>query len=124
VVPGVIRKGLANAIVLQSIGPTRGYLEALARDRNVDTREKSSKALLGFVAGSLTGCAAEGVTNHPDRVKTLMQTKNCTLWQALSDASRDPFRGAFWAGLRKGAIRGINWGSLGIITSRVEDFYN
>jgi len=123
VVPGVVRKGLANAIVLQTITPMQSFLEALAHDRNVDTRGKSAKAIIGFTAGSITGCTAEVITNHPDRVKTLMQTNNCGLWKALCDASRDPFRGALWAGLRKGTIRGINWGSLGIMTQGVEALF-
>eukprot|EP00397_Hematodinium_sp_SG-2012_P012219 GEMP01012382.1.p1 GENE.GEMP01012382.1~~GEMP01012382.1.p1 ORF type:complete len:485 (+),score=71.26 GEMP01012382.1:77-1531(+) len=108
VVPGVVRKGLANAIVLQSIEPMKTYLESAVHEVwGVDTTKTSSKVL----------------TNHPDRVKTLMQTKNVTLWQAISEATRDPFRGAFWAGLRKGAIRGVNWGALGVFTSLMEEAY-
>eukprot|EP00397_Hematodinium_sp_SG-2012_P013024 GEMP01013213.1.p1 GENE.GEMP01013213.1~~GEMP01013213.1.p1 ORF type:complete len:465 (+),score=69.07 GEMP01013213.1:77-1471(+) len=124
VVPGVVRKGLANAIVLQSIEPMKTYLESAVHEVwGVDTTKTSSKAMIGFGAGSIIGCVAEVLTNHPDRVKTLMQTKNVTLWQAISEATRDPFRGAFWAGLRKGAIRGVNWGALGVFTSLMEEAY-
>lgn len=124
VIPGMVRKGLANAMVLQSIGPLKNYLELVARDvAGTDTSSSSSKVLISFAAGSITGSIAEVLTNHPDRVKTMMQTKKVSMWQAITEATRDPFRGAFWAGLRKGAIRGVNWGALGVFTSIFEDAY-
>lgn len=40
-----------------------------------------------------------------------------------SSSSRDPFRGAAWAGVRKGLIRGINWGAVGVFTTAFEEMY-
>lgn len=78
---------------------------------------------IGFIAGSLTGSFAEVATNYPDRVKTLMQTKKTSMWDACREAARDPFRGALWAGVRKGAIRGLNWGTVGLYTTLFEEWY-
>ncbi|CAD7948423.1 unnamed protein product [Amoebophrya sp. A25] len=146
---GVVRKSLANAIVLQSIGPTKLLLSPLfSRNESTTSTKTSSSASsgsssssssspststppksmlqkmgVGFLAGSITGSFAEVATNYPDRVKTLMHTKRVTLYNAALEAARDPFRGALWAGLRKGVIRGINWGSVGIFTTLLEDMY-
>ena len=61
-----------------------------------------AKMGVGFLAGSVTGSFAEVVTNYPDRIKTLMQTRSISLNAACREAARDPFRGAIWAGVRKG----------------------
>ncbi|CAD7950656.1 unnamed protein product [Amoebophrya sp. A120] len=164
---GVVRKSLANAIVLQSIGPTKfllapmfattssGPATAVAKNKDMaagggtsssttttsagaagaspaqqpGAPSTSSSSLLqkmgiGFMAGSITGSIAEVATNYPDRVKTLMHTKpRISLYNAALEAARDPFRGALWAGLRKGMIRGINWGTVGVWTAVLEDCY-
>ncbi len=128
VLAGVARKSLANGIVLQSIGPTKAFLAPYCLTTTGSAAQEGPQSMLqkmgiGFVAGSITGSFAEVATNYPDRIKTLMQTKNVSLYDAGLEAARDPFRGALWAGLRKGLIRGINWGSLGLYTTLVEDAY-
>merc|ERR1712039_969865 len=82
----------------------------------------NGKAALGFIAGSLTGAFAEVMTNHPDQVKTMTQT-GVPMMEALVIATKNPFRGALWAGIRKGAIRGINWGCLEIFMAMIEGAY-
>eukprot|EP00933_Yihiella_yeosuensis_P039761 TRINITY_DN3389_c0_g1_i1.p1 TRINITY_DN3389_c0_g1~~TRINITY_DN3389_c0_g1_i1.p1 ORF type:complete len:391 (-),score=64.41 TRINITY_DN3389_c0_g1_i1:436-1584(-) len=118
---GVLRKSLANAIVLQAIGPTKSFVQfslpALGSD------EARSKVILSFVAGSLTGAFAEVLTNHPDQVKTMTQA-GIPFMEAFMLATKNPFRGAFWAGLRKGIIRGINWGGLSLFMLLFEKVYN
>eukprot|EP00392_Amoebophrya_sp_AT5.2_P008472 g8499.t1 len=139
VLAGVVRKSLANAIVLQAIGPTKFLLaplfsgtsnsSATQNKMNGTSGSSGSQSLfqkmgVGFLAGSLTGSFAEVATNYPDRIKTLMHTKGkISLYNAALEAARDPFRGALWAGLRKGLIRGINWGTVGAWTSILEDGY-
>ncbi|CAE7214455.1 unnamed protein product [Symbiodinium pilosum] len=58
---GVLRKSLANGVVLQTIGPTKSFL--LASIPSLQT----SQVTLSFVAGSLTGSFAEVMTNPPDQ---------------------------------------------------------
>eukprot|EP00434_Breviolum_minutum_P032469 symbB.v1.2.028712.t1/scaffold3070.1/size64238/3 len=67
--------------------------------------------MLSFCAGSLTGSFGEVITNPPDQVKTMTQA-GVPFLPAVSMALHHPFRGAGFAGLRKGIIRGINWGGL------------
>lgn len=107
---GVLRKSLANAVVLQSIGAVKAML-ARAFPKTLSGTDSGSKAALSFMAGSFTGALAEVLTNHPDQVKTMTQA-GVPFLEALAKATANPFRGAFWAGIRKGAIRGINWGCL------------
>mmetsp|Transcript_8861 Transcript_8861/g.19777 ORF Transcript_8861/g.19777 Transcript_8861/m.19777 type:complete len:343 (-) Transcript_8861:164-1192(-) len=118
---GVLRKSLANAIVLQTMVPTKAVLRAVS-PALLGATTAQSKTLLGFLAGSITGSIAEVLTNHPDQVKTLTQT-GMPLFEALAIASRNPLRGAFWAGIRKGVIRGINWGGLALFTALFEYVY-
>mmetsp|Transcript_59600 Transcript_59600/g.184773 ORF Transcript_59600/g.184773 Transcript_59600/m.184773 type:complete len:190 (+) Transcript_59600:1136-1705(+) len=117
---GVLRKSLANAIVLQTIGPTKQLLGGSVSLLVGDPTQQ--KVALGFVAGSFTGGLAEILTNHPDQVKTLTQT-GMGFWQAFVTATRNPFRGALWAGIRKGVIRGINWGGLALCMGLFESAY-
>lgn len=123
VVAGVARKSLANAIVLQTIDPTKRFVDSnLNAMRELTSNQKTAVTWgatlsTGFIAGGVTGCAAEILTNYPDRIKTLMQTKNISMWNAGLEAAQDPFRGALWAGLRKGVIRGLNWGTVGVYTA-------
>jgi len=84
--------------------------------------DAASKTALGFVSGSLTGAFAEVMTNHPDQVKAMTQI-GTPLMEALIIATKNPFRGAVWAGIRKGGIRGINWGCLEIYMSMFEGIY-
>jgi len=118
---GVLRKSLANAIVLQSVGPTKltliNLFPAMLGGDGAQTR-----TALAFIAGSMTGSLAEVLTNHPDQVKTLTQTGMGFL-DALIEATKHPFRGAFWAGIRKGIIRGINWGGLALFVAFFERMY-
>jgi hypothetical protein len=116
---GVFRKSAANGIMLQTIGHVKTALKKaspnwLAKD--------AGKPALGFISGSITGAFAEVMTNHPDQVKTMTQT-GTPMWEALVIATKNPFRGALWAGIRKGAIRGINWGCLEIFMAMIESFY-
>jgi len=117
---GVLRKSLANAVVLQTIGPMklmlRGGIAGLVGD------PMRQEVALSFVAGSLTGGFAEVMTNPPDQMKTLTQT-GATFTEALAITLRNPFRGAAWAGLRKGVIRGINWGGLALCMAFFEQTY-
>lgn len=119
---GVIRKSLANAIVLQTVGPTKVVLMGLSPSW-LGGSDPSSKSALGFIAGSITGSIAEVLTNHPDQVKTLTQTEGLSMWEAVVRATKNPFRGAGFAGLRKGAIRGINWGGLALFMAVMERSY-
>lgn len=102
---GVLRKSLANGVVLQTIGPTKAILGVAF------PQLQTNKVMLSFCAGSLTGSFAEVITNPPDQVKTMTQA-GVPFFEAVSLAMRHPFRGAGFAGLRKGIIRGINWGGL------------
>lgn len=113
---GVLRKSLANGIVLQTMVPTKRLLELIF------PHFSKSKVSLSFVAGSLTGSLAEVMTNFPDQVKTMTQA-GVPLLEALTIASQHPFRGAFWAGIRKGIIRGINWGGLAFFMAIFEQVY-
>eukprot|EP00435_Cladocopium_sp_Y103_P019426 s2877_g4.t1 len=88
-----------------SIGPTKSVLQAAW------PQLQTNKVLLSFIAGSLTGSFAEVMTNPPDQVKTMTQA-GVPFFEAVQLAARHPFRGAGFAGLRKGIIRGINWGGL------------
>merc|ERR1712146_540024 len=76
--------------------------------------DSASKSTLGFVAGSLTGAFAQ--------VKTMTQT-GVPLMEALVIATSNPFRGSLAAGIRKGAIRGINWGCLEFYMGMMEGSY-
>jgi len=117
--PGVLRKSLANGLVLQSIAPTRAAIQsALGADAS-----PTGQAVVGFLAGALTGGAAEVATNHLDRVKTMMQTKGMGVVEAAWSAAEAPLRGAGWAAARKAAIRGINWGMLGLLVAGSEALY-
>mmetsp|Transcript_35175 Transcript_35175/g.64227 ORF Transcript_35175/g.64227 Transcript_35175/m.64227 type:complete len:343 (-) Transcript_35175:146-1174(-) len=118
---GVLRKSLANAIVLQTMVPTKAVLRAVSPIL-LGASTAQSKTMLGFVAGSITGSIAEVLTNHPDQVKTLTQT-GMPLLEALAVATSNPLRGALWAGIRKGVIRGINWGGLAMFTALFEYVY-
>lgn len=102
---GVLRKSLANGVVLQTIGPTKAFLQVAF------PQMQTNKVMLSFCAGSLTGSFAEVITNPPDQVKTMTQA-GVPFLPAVSMALHHPFRGAGFAGLRKGIIRGINWGGL------------
>eukprot|EP00439_Symbiodinium_sp_Y106_P004325 s6505_g1.t1 len=113
---GVLRKSLANGVVLQTIGPTKAALLASL------PRLRSSQVTLSFVAGSLTGSFAEVITNPPDQVKTMTQA-GVPFFEAVGLAARHPFRGAGFAGLRKGLIRGINWGGLTFFLAVFEWIY-
>ncbi|CAJ1442926.1 unnamed protein product [Effrenium voratum] len=113
---GVLRKSLANGVVLQTIGPTKGFLEATF------PQLQENKVGLSFVAGSLTGSFAEVITNPPDQVKTMTQAGKPFL-EAVVLAAKHPFRGAGFAGLRKGIIRGINWGGLALFMRAFEWMY-
>ncbi|CAE7530678.1 unnamed protein product [Symbiodinium natans] len=63
---GVLRKSLANGVVLQTIGPTKSFLlSAMPSFR-------SNQVSLSFVAGSLTGSFAEVMTNPPDQALHLL----------------------------------------------------
>lgn len=117
---GVLRKSLANAIVLQAIGPTKHLLGGSVAGLIGDPTQQ--QVALSFVAGSLTGGLAEVLTNPPDQIKTLTQTGK-TFAEALAITARNPFRGAAWAGLRKGVIRGINWGGLALCMAFFERLY-
>jgi hypothetical protein len=116
---GVFRKSAANGIMLQTIGHVKTALKKASPNW---LGKDSGKAALGFMAGSLTGAFAEVMTNHPDQVKTMTQT-GMPMWDALVIATKNPFRGALWAGIRKGAIRGINWGCLEIFMAMIEGGY-
>mmetsp|Transcript_5253 Transcript_5253/g.14223 ORF Transcript_5253/g.14223 Transcript_5253/m.14223 type:complete len:366 (+) Transcript_5253:75-1172(+) len=118
---GVLRKSLANACVLQTIGTVKVTLVRMF-PRALGGSDSGSKAALSFIAGSLTGALAEVMTNHPDQVKTMTQA-GVPFLEAFAIASRNPFRGALWAGVRKGAIRGINWGCLEINVHYLEKAY-
>jgi len=113
---GVVRKSLANGVVLQTIGPTKSVLQAAW------PQLQSNKVLLSFIAGSLTGSFAEVMTNPPDQVKTMTQA-GVPFFDAVQLAARHPFRGAGFAGLRKGIIRGINWGGLAFFMHVFEWMY-
>jgi len=117
----ILRKSLANGIMLQTIGPCKTGLKKLSPGW-LGKGDAASKTALGFIAGSLTGAFAEVMTNHPDQVKAMTQI-GVPLWEALVTATKNPFRGAVWAGIRKGGIRGINWGCLEIYMSIFEGFY-
>lgn len=117
----VLRKSMANGIMLQTIDPCKQLLR-LASPGWLGKDEPASKSALGFVAGSLTGAFAEVMTNHPDQVKAMTQI-GVPLWEALITATKHPFRGAIWAGIRKGSIRGINWGCLEIYMGFFETTY-
>merc|ERR1719395_212023 len=108
--------------MLQSIGPCKEFLKKMSPGWLGDASNPTSKSTLGFVAGSLTGAFAEVMTNHPDQVKTMTQT-GVPMMEALVIATKNPFRGALWAGIRKGAIRGINWGCLEIFMAMIEGAY-
>jgi len=116
---GVFRKSAANGIMLQTIGQVKTFLKKASPDY---LGKDSGRAALGFISGSLTGAFAEVMTNHPDQVKTMTQTGVPTM-EALVIATKNPFRGALWAGIRKGAIRGINWGCLEIFMAMIEGGY-
>jgi len=116
---GVFRKSAANGIMLQTIGHVKTALKKASPDF---LAKDSGKAALGFISGSLTGAFAEVMTNHPDQVKTMTQT-GVPMMEALIIATKNPFRGALWAGIRKGAIRGINWGCLEIFMAMIEGGY-
>ncbi|CAK0801389.1 unnamed protein product [Prorocentrum cordatum] len=116
---GVFRKSAANGIMLQTIGHVKTFLKKASPDW---LGKDSGKASLGFISGSLTGAFAEVMTNHPDQVKTMTQT-GVPMMDALVIATKNPFRGALWAGIRKGAIRGINWGCLEIFMAMIENSY-
>jgi hypothetical protein len=116
---GVFRKSAANGIMLQTIGHVKTTLKKVSPNW---LGKDSGKAALGFISGSLTGAFAEVMTNHPDQVKTMTQT-GMPMWDALVIATKNPFRGAMWAGIRKGAIRGINWGCLEIFMAMIEGVY-
>merc|ERR1719412_1144496 len=96
--------------MLQSIGPCKTVLKKLFPS-SLGGNDQASKSALGFVSGSLCGAFSEVMTNHPDQVKAMTQI-GVPLWEALVTATKHPFRGAIWAGVRKGSIRGINWGCL------------
>jgi hypothetical protein len=116
---GVFRKSAANGIMLQTIGHVKTALKKASPNW---LGKDSGKAALGFISGSLTGAFAEVMTNHPDQVKTMTQT-GTPMMEALIIATKNPFHGALWAGIRKGAIRGINWGCLEIFMAMIESVY-
>merc|ERR1719253_2114113 len=116
---GVFRKSAANGIMLQTIGSVKASLKKASPNW---LGKDSGKAALGFISGSLTGAFAEVMTNHPDQVKTMTQT-GVPMMEALVIATKNPFRGALWAGIRKGAIRGINWGCPEIFMAMIEGGY-
>lgn len=116
---GVLRKSVANGIMLQTIGRVKSLLKR-ASPRWLGG--ESGRPALGFASGSLASAFAEALTNHPDMVRTLEQT-GVPLLDAVVLASKEPFRGALWAAIRKGAIRGINWGCLEIIMAIMESAY-
>lgn len=120
VLPGTVRKALANAIVLQTIRPTREFLYDTT---GVDRDSPSGAAIIGFAAGAFTGSLAEIGTNAIDRVKTLQQTSNRQFADCVKEAVKDPFLGAGYAGLRKGAIRGINWAVATSLMSALDRAY-
>jgi len=117
----VLRKSMANGIMLQTIGPCKQLLK-LASPRWLGSEDPAAKSALGFLAGSLTGAFSEVMTNHPDQVKAMTQI-GVPVWEAIVTATRHPFRGAIWAGIRKGGIRGINWGCLEIYMGFFERTY-
>lgn len=118
---GVLRKSLANGIMLQTINPCKTMLKSVFPKYFAGT-DATSKSALGFVAGSLTGAFAEVMTNHPDQVKAMTQI-GVPFFEALITATKNPFRGAIWAGIRKGGIRGINWGCLEVYMGLQEKMY-
>merc|ERR1712013_717450 len=118
---GFYRKSLANGIMLQAIGPCKTMLKKLSPGW-LGKEVSASKTALGFIAGSLTGAFSEVMTNHPDQVKAMTQI-GVPLMEALITATKHPFRGAFYAGIRKGGIRGINWACLELYMGIFEGFY-
>jgi len=123
---GVLRKSAANGIMLQSIGPCKTVLMKMSPGwlgrAGPPLNDSAAKSALGFIAGSLTGAFAEVMTNHPDQVKTMTQT-GVPLMEALVIATSNPFRGSLAAGIRKGMIRGINWGCLEFYMGLMEGSY-
>lgn len=117
----VVRKSMANGIMLQTIGPCKQLLR-LASPGWLGREDPAGKSALGFVAGSVTGAFAEVLTNHPDQIKAMTQI-GVPLWEAIVTATKRPFRGAIWAGIRKGSIRGINWGCLEFYMGLFETSY-
>merc|ERR1711972_110877 len=68
----LLRKSLANGIMLQTIGPCKKLLKRLSPGW-LGKDDQAAKTALGFISGSLTGAFAEVMTNHPDQVKAMTQ---------------------------------------------------
>lgn len=117
---GVLRKSVANAAVLQSIGPARNYLST-----HLPGEGSTRAAAVGLLAGGLVGGLCEVATNPIDRVKTILQADpRAGLVPAIWESVRRPFKGAGYAFLRKGAIRAINWGVMGALVALHQQRYN